>query len=57
MKKRIEVNTSTGWVTAADEHSTALRAAILALGSLSFDQKRRVIRWVCDVFGIDPVKL
>jgi hypothetical protein len=46
-----------GWLTTAARLTTALGPAIAAIGPLDYDDKRRVIRWLCDVFGIDPKAL
>ena len=39
------------------EEMAALREILSALVPMDFDQKRRLLRWVCDRTGIDPVKL
>jgi len=56
-KKTVLVETTPGWATAAEQYAIALRAVIMALGALSFDAKRKVIRWACDAHEIDPTKL
>lgn len=39
------------------EEMTALREILSALVLMDFDQRRRLLRWVCDRIGIDPTKL
>lgn len=46
-----------GWIMSAAKLTVALGPAIAAIGPLEFDDKRRVIRWLCDVFGIDVARL
>jgi hypothetical protein len=47
----------TGAVEVAELASEALRQALLALVPLEFNQRRDVVRWVCDHYSIDPTKL
>ena len=39
------------------EEMTALREILSALVLMDFDQRGRLLRWVCDRIGIDPTKL
>ncbi len=57
MKRTVLVKTNPGWAAVAESMAIAVRACIMALGALNFDQKRKVIRWVCDAHEIDPAKL
>lgn len=36
---------------------TALGEVLEALAPLSFDERRRLLRWACDRYGIDPTRL
>lgn len=36
---------------------TALSEVLDALTPLGFDERRRLLRWACDYYGIDPTKL
>lgn len=55
-KAYVEVERS-GWGVTAKRYAIAIRATITALGSLDFEGKRRVIRFVCELFAIDPTRL
>jgi hypothetical protein len=35
----------------------ALDSVLADMEDLSWDQKRRVLRWACDELGIDPMRL
>lgn len=35
----------------------ALDRALYAFQGLGFDEKRRLLRWLCDVFQIEPTRL
>lgn len=35
----------------------ALEAILVALAPLDFEERRRLLRWACDRWGIDPAKL
>ena len=39
------------------QETTALDEVLVALTPLDFAERRRVLRWVCDYYTIDPVKL
>ena len=35
----------------------ALEDILTALAPLSFDERRRLLRWTCDRYGLDPTRL
>ncbi len=46
-----------GWIQTGEKLALCLAAAIAAIGPLEWDDKRRILRWCADVFGIDPKQL
>lgn len=57
-ERQLRVRSSEGWVRTADSLSSSLNAAIKALGGdLSFEDRRKLVRWLCDVYSIEPKAL
>lgn len=54
-RRSVDVQAS-GWSVTAGKLCLALNASIQAIGPLSFDDKRRIIRWLCYLFGVDPAR-
>ncbi len=48
---------NTGWIVSGQRLANALSVAVAAIGPLDFEDKRRLLRWLCDVFMVDPAKL
>ncbi len=53
----VVVDTTPGWKASADRLSASLRGTICALGPLEWEDKRKVLLWACDVFGINATQL
>jgi hypothetical protein len=39
------------------EQLQLIATLVMALKPLEFDERRRLVRWVCDYYGLDPAKL
>ena len=35
----------------------ALEEVLIALTPLDVDERRRLLRWVCDYYGLDPMRM
>lgn len=52
-----EIEARRGGVVQAENLSESLKRCSLALLPLDFEERRKVLRWVADVYEIDPGKL
>ena len=43
--------------TAIRREVDVLSEILVALTPLTFEERRRVLRWTCDRYGLDPTKL